>query len=188
MQIPQIRISQRPAKIGLEIKPPRLEIKQSPAEMEIKQPAGRLEINSKNIEIKVDNYPARFDLGIKNSVDFSRDIADKGQQAVMEVIARYASEGDRLMKIENKANTIEDIASNDALNKNIEIGLKWKRGPRYEVKSHQLEIKYQPQKPIIRFKANKPDLNFQWGDVKVRMEQYNDVKITVTGSLLDRIV
>ena len=87
MNSPRLDITQIPGKIGINQKPPSTRISQPQADLEIKQQQGNLNIKKDSVEIKVDNYPSRYDLGYRNIEDMLKDIKNKGQQVASEKAA-----------------------------------------------------------------------------------------------------
>ena len=186
--MPQIQINQQSAKIGLKIKQPEMSLKQNKSTVEIKQETGKMKIKKDIVEVNVDNYPARKDLGYKNTEDMSKSFAQQGKQAVMNSIKRYASQGDQLMKVEKKGKPIITQAKQKTKQDQKEIGLRWKRGPRISVKPHKLSMKYKPNYPSIKAKMGSVESNLGWGTVKATIDQYNKLDISLTGNSLNRMV
>ncbi len=181
MNLPQIQIKQQYAKIGMNIKKPQLNINQNKAKMNIKQPTAKLQIRQKNVNVKIDNYPHRYDLKMKNFTDIRKELKNKSIQKLMGGISRTARNGDRLMRIERKGNNIQQIAAEETFPPQKQLDLKLLRGPNFQVEANKLEIDAQEQKTIIKARVNKPNSNLNWGKVNVRMAQYNDINIYVKG-------
>ncbi len=190
MRTPQLVINQQSTVINLRTREPEIEVERKKPSLEIRQLAGKLEIKSSSARVEVDSYPARYDLGYKNSRDISRDIAAKGQQAVMAAVARYAQNGDCLMDFQH--NKAADIAAEEASSKPVEIGLKFKRGPVYQVTPAQNSIRYESGKTEIEVgglnELNRPYIEVNRGRVEAGIEQYADIEISVRGGVFDRSV
>ena len=188
MRMPQIHIEQQPAKTGLQIKDPQMKLKQSKSTLDIKQDVGNLNIKRDVVEINVDNYPPRYDLGYKNSKDFIKDFAREGKKTARKAIGQYVRQGDQLMKIENKGKPLIKQAEQSLKPDKKEIGLRWKRGPKIKVKPHKLKVKYKPNYPSVKSSMGAVNSNLDWGKVKVSMDQYNKLEISLTGNRLNRMV
>src|SRR6056297_2496443 len=175
MEIPQIKISQQYAKIEISTQSARQEIKQKQADLHIKQPRGKLMMKHRDVKVKINNYPSRYDLGYKNNFDFIRENAKLTKKTVMTEIAKKARQGDELMKIENKGNALQKVIKEDFTPDEKEIGLKWIRGPKFKVVSPDLKINFKSYDTQINVKINPPQYKFHRGEVNIRMAQYGEV-------------
>lgn len=185
LRIPQLLIRTVDAKIAMDTIPARLEIRQPKAEMYQRQPHGILEIESRNVEVLIDNYPTRYDLGFRNMRDLAREWAARGRQAALKAIGQYAEDGDRLRQFHIPGNTIELIAVERAKNEPREIGLKPVRGPEFTVIPPELSIRYTAQEPELIVHPKRPEFNYFRGDVVIKMVQYPRVEIEWVGRQVD---
>jgi len=185
MRIPQLLIRTIDAKIDLHTIPAQLEIRQRKADMFQRQPPGILEIESQNVQVLIDNYPTRYDLGFRNVIDLARDYAARGRQALLNAIGRYAEQGDRLRQFHVPGNTVARIAAENAKDEPREIGLKPVRGPEFTVIPPELSIRYTAREPELVVKPNPPEFTYTRGDVVIRMVQYPRVEIEWVGRELD---
>jgi hypothetical protein len=188
MKMPQIKIEQRTGKIGLQIKKPQQSLRQEKSTLEIHQDVGKLKIKKDVVEVNVDNYPARYDLGYKNSSDMVKQSARQGKEAVIKAIGQYSQQGDQLMRIENKGKPLVQQAKQATQAGKKEIGLRWKRGPKINVKPHKLELDYKPNYPSIKSSMGSVATDLERGTVKVSLDQYNKLKISLTGNRLNRLI
>ncbi|RNB92651.1 hypothetical protein EDM56_00450 [Brevibacillus fluminis] len=187
--LPQLRMEQTYAQIGLEtergvqeIRQPRAELnmQQQPAELHIKQPLGVL---------KIDTSEARAQLDLKGILRRSREYASLGRQKALQAIAKISQEGDQMRHIEKKGNKIAQIAAqNDGVydNTNV-IQADWT--------TDGIEISYQKAEPEINWKVNgvkmnpeihKPEINYTPGKVDVYVRQKNSLTIDVVGGIFDQ--
>lgn len=61
--------------------------------------------------VTIDQTPCRASYGLFSPSALLRDTTNRQKAAVMENIARFVSDGDRMAQIENKRNTIPAIAA-----------------------------------------------------------------------------
>jgi hypothetical protein len=188
MEMPRLEIEQQPSKIDLNIKKNRFELEQENSQLEVRQEVGKLNVNIDMVEVRVDGYPHHYDLGYKNPQDRSKEIAVKGQQTAQEATLTYAREGDRLADIPASGNVIAEQAKKASEDEEVKVGLRWKRGPEFEVTTPELEIKYKPVPPQIKVALGTVKGNLHWGRVKVTMAQYYNTEISVTGGQLNRLI
>lgn len=190
MQIPQLRMEQTFARLGLDIQKPVQEIRQPKAELNIRQEPAILKIRQPQGVLTIDTSEAQANIDLRGPLRRTRDNADYGYQKWLESIAQISQEGDRLVSIENKGNPIADIAfeesgiydSKEILAAGSLIG-------------DGVEIHYEPRKPIIEvevrgFSMNpeikKPIHNYTPGKVTGYMLQWNSLKIDVVGLFVDQ--
>ena len=118
--------------------------------METKPPL--LEIHQPHGELTIDSTPCRSALGFKTNADFARDNAQYGQETALKTIGKIAQEGDRLSAIQNKANTIANIAADNSRHTEI---------PR-------VTLNYVPL-PQITYQAKPVEFNLDEGKVSYKL-------------------
>lgn len=180
MRIPQIQIQTTKAELGLSIQQPQQQIKQQQADVQIEQPAAILSIHTTQGELHTDSSQARRDLGMVNFVEFARNDAQEGQQAVMAGIARRAREGEMMMSIENGGNAIQSIIDSRTLPKQKMLGIKFipsGNAVRTTYTPAKVDIQVQKNDPKINVQINKPVHNYTPGNVKVDLIQNPSIQI-----------
>jgi hypothetical protein len=110
MKMPQIRLKQTYAQIGLDTTKSKQEIRQPHAELNLRQEAAKLTIDRTPSRLEIDQTQAWNDQNLKDPFTLSRDWADEAKQLVLEGIARRAEEGTQLSRIEQGGNPIAAIA------------------------------------------------------------------------------
>lgn len=95
-------------------------------------------------KLLIDQQPCRDDLDQRTSLDFMRVQAQKGWQAAKDGVVRRASEGARLMRIENKEErVIQKIAwENTDLSKEFNIAFLPETPPKITYVPGELEFQY----------------------------------------------
>jgi len=180
MRIPQIQIQTTKAELGLTIQQPQQQIKQQQADVQIEQPAAILSIHTIQGELHIDSTQARRDLGLVNFVEFARNDAQEGQQALMAGIARRAREGEMMMSIEKGGNAIHSIIDSRTLPKQKMIGIKFipsGDAVRTTYTPAKVDIQVQKNNPKIDVQINKPVHNYTPGNVKVDLIQNPSIQI-----------
>jgi hypothetical protein len=191
MRLPQIRIQQTYAQLGLNIQKPVQEIRQPKAELNLRQEPAILDIRQARGELQIDTSEARANLDLKSSAQRSRENAEYGHRKALEAIAQISQEGDRLAQIEHKgANPIADIAFEETvLYQGKEIiaagsivgdGIEM----RYDLKPAEINIQARGKRmdPVI----HRPIHNYTPGKVTGYMRQWNSVQFDVVGLHVDQ--
>ncbi|WP_191566714.1 DUF6470 family protein [Metabacillus idriensis] len=180
MNIPQIRLESRFAKIGLETVNAKLRIEQPKADLMIQQPKAELTIQTTPGKLTIDQTKAREDVDLKHISKRIQEAADQGYQDVLSGIARRIQQGDEQMRIENggKPLTSQTKKNSEGEPHQFNIGF---------IPSHfSVKLDYQPadvkidvkrNAPIIESKANKPVMDYQAGEVKVELKERNQLTI-----------
>ncbi|MBM7661591.1 hypothetical protein JOC85_002394 [Bacillus mesophilus] len=179
MQIPKIQIQSTRAQLGIRTHHAKVDIQQPKAEMNIQQPSADLNITSTPSKLTIDQTQAREDVDLKSIAKRIQEFAQQGKQDSLKGIARRATEGDQLMRVENKGNAIARIAKQNSI-KEHQFNIAW-------IPSHDsVKINYTPKKvniqveakkPIIEVQPNKPILNYSPGKVEYMMESYPRLQI-----------
>lgn len=185
MDMPQIQINQQFARIGIKIKTPYIKVKQGNSKIGINYPQDKIEINQQNAIVNIDSYPTRYDLNIKNIMDFRKDITQKSKQTVMQSIGRMAQNGDSLMKLENGGNPVVEIIKRETFQPLRELGLKWISRPKFNVEPAKLDVKYKQNSLVLIPESSDTDIKLARGMVKINMVQYNKLDIEIRGKYID---
>ncbi|MCX7841767.1 MAG: DUF6470 family protein [Clostridia bacterium] len=186
-----LRIEQTHAKTGIESTPSRLEIETQNATLELKQKHAKINIRTELPKVLIDQYECFAEAGLKNTADFTREMAQRGYQQVMEFIAKTAADGDRLAAIERGGNPIADICERDAVPEH-EFGLDTipKSRPRIDVKG---ELTLDPERNSEgvnngvegSYTPGRVDISFTPARVSIYMRQYNSIRFSYAASNID---
>ncbi len=87
----------------------------------------------KNLNLNIDNYPARKAMGFLKIADSTSNFAQKGQKAAKSAAAFYASTGDKLSDFENYK--ISDLGAEIMYDKQRELVISYKPGPNIDFKA-----------------------------------------------------
>ncbi|MBE4907053.1 hypothetical protein IMZ08_03150 [Bacillus luteolus] len=180
MQLPQIRLESKYAKIGMRTSKPVQDIQQTPADLSIKQLKADLKIRTLPGKLTIDQTQARADVDLKSIARRIEEFSNEGYQALLDGIARRAQEGDQIMKVENGGHPIAEQAEVNSKNPIYDFNIGW-------VPSHgSVKINYLPSevnidvtvnKPIIEPGINKAKTGYTPGKTNIYLEQQNSLVI-----------
>jgi len=189
MRVPQIRLEQTFAKLGLNIQKSVQEIRQPRAEMSINQEPAQLQISQRQGVLTIDSSEAQANIDLRGPLRRSRDNAEYGYQKWLEAIAFISQSGDRLAAIERKGNPIAEISFEEStIYENTEIIAAG------SLTGDGIEIRFEPKKPVIEVqvrgskievKVNKPIHQYTPGKVSGQITQWNTLKIDFVGLYVD---
>jgi len=184
MQLPQIRMHQTYAQIGLRTVEPVQEIQQIPADLSIKQYPSKMNIDRKPSQLEIDQEQAWNELNLKKISVLSADMAEFSKQEGLEAIAQISQEGDQLARIEHKNDAIVSIAAEKGNPEPADFNVAFI--PSYgSVKIHytpsELSINWKQGGAEIEFTPHKPIHNYTPGKTKVYLRQMQDLQIDFVG-------
>lgn len=188
MGIPQIRLSQTYAKIGLDIQKPKQSIQQPQAVMEIHQEPTKLEIRRSNWKLIIDQTQAWHEMNLKDPFTLTRDWAGDGYRQLLEGIAQRVAEGNRLAAIEYGGNPIADIAKqkNTPGPANFNIAFIPSYGSvKINFTPAELHINWRQGGTSIHTEARKPIHDYTPGKVEVYLKQKESLRVEFTGQEVD---
>ncbi|WP_428909638.1 DUF6470 family protein [Niallia sp. Krafla_26] len=184
MQIPQIRMQSIPAKIEIHSTPSQQSIRQPKAQQSIQQPQAQMSIRTTPGRLSIDQTKAWESMDIKHIFRRIAETAQKGKSDALSGIARRASEGTEMMRIEYGVNAIVNMAKRKGQLFDFQYNIGFVPPP-FSVKVHyqprKVNIDVQTQKVRHEAVTQKPRIDFQAGDVDIRLEQRNQLKIDVVG-------
>lgn len=184
MQIPQIRLQQTYAQIGIRTIQPVQEIQQIPAELSIKQNPPKMEIERNPSKLFIDQEQAWNELNLKDLATFSSDMVEYSKQEAMEAVAEIAQEGDQLASIEHKTDAISAIATNKANPGPVDFNIAFIPSPG-SVKIHytptELHIEWKQGGAEIESTQHKPIHNYTPGKTEVYLRQMQELQIDFVG-------
>lgn len=189
MQIPQLRMTQTYAQLGLNITKPVQEIQQPQAELNLRQEPAILEIRQPPGKLTINTEEAQANIDLKGPLRRTRDFAEFGYQKAMEAIEQISVEGDRLAAIEKGGNPIADIAFEESvIYHNTEIiaaGSLVDDGIEIHYEAQPAEINWTVRGKKMDPVIHKPIHNYTPGKVEGYMKQWNSLTIEVVGNNLD---
>ncbi|PWA12626.1 hypothetical protein DCC39_05230 [Pueribacillus theae] len=180
MNIPQIRMESKFARIGIAHEPPVQEMEQPKAELSIQQPPAELTIERIPGKLTIDQVQAWEEMNLKSPFRLTEEFAQTGYHDWLNGMGRIAEQGDELMRIENGGNPIADQAKENSENPLYEFNIGWIPSP-FSVKINytpgKIEIQSKVNKPIIEANPNKPVHRYRPGKVNIYVERLNSLAI-----------
>ncbi|AST93341.1 hypothetical protein BC6307_19770 [Sutcliffiella cohnii] len=180
MKIPQITIETKPFIMESSSTWHTLEIEQPQATIDIQQPHAEVSMQTIPSKLTIDQTQAWEDMGLKHIFRSIEEEAKKGHQHVQEGMARRASDGDELMKIENKYNALTEISKRNGTRKMHEFNIGFIPSPfsvKIDYQPSELNVDVKVNKAIINSHANKVNLTYQPGSLDFEIKQYNSIDI-----------
>jgi hypothetical protein len=178
MRLPQIRIQQTYAQLGLNIQKPVQEIRQPKAELNLRQEPAILDIRQARGELQIDTSEARANLDLKSSAQRSRENAEYGHRKALEAIAHKGANPIADIAFEETVlyQGKEIIAAGSIVGDGIEM--------RYDLKPAEINIQARGKRmdPVI----HRPIHNYTPGKVTGYMRQWNSVQFDVVGLHVDQ--
>lgn len=185
MQIPQIRLQQAHAQIGLRISQPVQEIQQKPAELSIKQESAKMTIENKPSQLIIDDEQFWNDLGFKSIPTLSQENAQHGRETVLDYIATKAQEGDQLAKIENKSDAIVGFVTEKVLQPKEDFNIAFIPSPgsvKIQFTPAELHINWKKGGADIQVTQNKVVHHYTPGKTEVYLQQRQQLQIDFVGT------
>jgi len=167
MRLPQIRIDQQFARIGISMEDAKVQMTQPEADLSIKQPPADINIETRPGKLSIDQSQAFHDLGQYPVKEAVRLEAEEGKKLVAEGTRRRRREGDQLMRIENGGDPIKQQAKTRMPRKYrpFNIGVI----PSY----NSVKINYEPADVNVDIQANKPVIQSQANPVQRQVTPAN---------------
>ncbi len=188
MQIPQIRLLQTYAHIGLRTIQPVQEIHQQPADLSIEQIPATMNIERQPSRLEINQEQAWNELGFKSLSVLCSDMAEFSKQEGLKAVAEIAQKGDQMAAIQNKSDAIVEIATNKALPGPADFNIAFI--PSYG----SVQINYIPAEVHINWQQggakidsiqHKPDYNYTPGHTEVYLRQMQKLQIDFVGLNVD---
>lgn len=188
MKLPQIRLSQTFAQIGLRIEKPKQRIEQPKANMQIRQTPARLEINRKPGRLLIDQTKAWEEANLKGISALAKEFSEEGRRLLLEGIARRAEEGRQLAAIERDVNAIVELARKNGTPAPKPFNITFI--PSYgSVKFHympsRLDMEWHRGGTTVRVLPRPPIHEYTPGSIEVYMRQRESLTIDVVGLDVD---
>lgn len=190
MQLPQIRLQQTIAQLGMEIQKPVQDIRQPQADLNMQQVAAVVEIQNSPGILTIDTSEGQANIDLRGPLRRTRDYADFGRQRTFEAIAQISYNGDRLAAIENKGNPIADIAHEQSgIYENTDIIADHSGGDgiKMNYQPQPVQISVQPGGVKMNPQINPPELNYTRGKVEGYIRVKNSLSIDFVGISVDKV-
>lgn len=180
MQLPQIRMQSQMAHISIQQVNGKQSIEQPRASMSIQQPKADMTINRTPSKLQIDQTQAWEDMNLMHIFKRIEKFANEGMQGAKEGTARRVSQGDALMRIEDKGNPIASQAIQNGFDHMKRLGIKFipsMSAVKINYQPSEVSIDVQVNKPIIKAEQNKPVIQYNPGNVEIAMKNYQSLEI-----------
>jgi Family of unknown function (DUF6470) len=164
-------------------------IEQPQADMTIRQRSADMDIQTTPGQLTIDQTQAWEDMNLMSIFKRIDEFARKGYQDWLSYLAKASSQGDQLMRIENKGNPLISQATHNSEDPILDYNVGFIPSA-FSVKINYrpavVNINWQTQKPEIQVQVNKPSHYYKPGAVKVEMKQMPSLHIEVIGLNVDQ--
>ncbi|MDQ0156920.1 DUF6470 family protein [Robertmurraya andreesenii] len=191
MQLPRLELHNTYAQLDVQKKNASIEIKQPKAELNYNQPQPSMEIQKSASKLEIDQTEAFADANLKHPFRNIKEWAEKAKQKILQSLAEKANEGDRLMKIEDRSESvIPEIARQKSGTppKQFNIGFMPSSTDKVKFSYQPSEIKIiMNTEPIkLNAKTHGPTIKYHPGDFNIYLKQKASLKIQAVGATLDQ--
>jgi Family of unknown function (DUF6470) len=189
MNFPQLRMQSTKGIVGLSIIKAVQQIQQPQADMTIIQRSAELDIETTPGKLTIDQTEAWEDMNLMHIFKRIDEFARNGYQDWLSYLAKASSQGDQLMRIENKGNSLISHAKHNSENPILDYNVG------FIPSAFSVKMNYRPAKVNIDWKIHQPDINvrinkprhyYKPGEVKGEMKQLPSLNIEVIGLNIDQ--
>ncbi len=178
--------------LNINITPVEMQVKMTPAKLtydntlqptaQVHTEQGTLTMESHTVQLQIDTYQARKSIGLENSGDFSKDMAQRGVNSMNQFISDTVQEGDQMARTEDGV-TIADIVKQKMLEQPELVTVFLPTcGADISFQPNSLSINYQPGSIDCQWnRMGGGKLNFTPGSCDIEILQRPDVQIDYIG-------
>lgn len=186
-----LRITTKPALLGMETTPGKYDIQQPKADMQLNTQKPRLEMNTEHVQVLIDQYQCFAESGLKNYIDLTKDNVAFAQQKFSEAVARIVRQGDEMVSSLHKGQDMIPIHAQENIvaknDKEFNMVTMPKSRPKIDFKGGTVEINVVEGKVDLQAKVNKPKINYNRGKLDIYLRQKNSVNIEYLGNQLNQL-
>lgn len=178
--------------LDINITPVKMHVKMTPAKLEYDntlQPTAqvhteqaKITMESHTVQLQIDTYEARKSIGLENSGDFSKDMAQRGVNKMNQFISNTVQEGDQMADTEDGV-TIADIVKQKMLEQPELVTVVLPScGANISFQPNSLDLNYQPGSTDAQWNptgGGKP--NYTPGSCDIEIIQRPKVQIDYIG-------
>lgn len=191
MQLPRLELHNTFAQLGVQKKNASIEIRQPKAELNYNQPQPSMEIHKSASKLEIDQTEAFADANLKHPFRNIKEWAERAKQKILQSLAEKANEGDRLMKIEERSESvIPEIARQESETppKQFNIGFMPSSTDKVKISYQPSEIKIKMNTEPMKFDVttNGPVIKYHPGDFNIYLKQKASLNIQAVGATLDQ--
>ena len=165
--VTELHVNQTNGRLNSNIKPPNMSLQtKHDADFSINKQGGKLRINTQDAKVEISTREARGFLHHRFYKTYSKELAQRGFQASMQGIAKYAKQGDQLARIEEEGNPIISQAKANSEDPKKEIGLRSQPSPQFKVSPGEVRTDYNRMKISTDSKSYWPKGELEWGEIE----------------------
>jgi hypothetical protein len=189
MNLPQLRMQSTKGVLGLNITKSVQQIEQPQADMTIRQRSAEMDIETTPGKLTIDQTKAWEDMNLMHIFKRIDEYARNGYQDWLSYLAKASSQGDQLMRIENKGNPLISQAKHNSEDPILDYNVG------FIPSAFSVKINYRPAKVNIDWKTHQPEINvrinkprhyYTPGVVVGEMKQLPSLNIEVVGLNIDQ--
>lgn len=184
-----LRITQQPALIGLNIHKPAIKLNTTLPYLGVKTTPVSLQIDNPPAKLEIDWTQCRADMGLKNQQIFCRDTAQLSLSQGLEAIGTIAAEGDTLGSIEASTSVEQLIASRLQAESEVDynIILMPEHPPEVNVETNGVKVTLEPREINCDLQRGILENNTEWAKVDMYLLQKPSINVEWVGSYYDAI-
>ena len=167
--------------INIDRNPGRLDMQSRTAKLELTQKQPIMGIQTQAPVLEISQYQAFASAGRKNNADFIRDVANSGEQAVAEYVAKKCSDGDALSRVPISGNVIAQLAESDSM-QSTERGYSTipAAGPTFNLRRGTVNYNPPEGNPVKgTYTEGQINLNFTPTQIKISLKQYASINLII---------
>lgn len=173
--------------IQMETQDAQMDISGQAATMNLDKTKGDFSIRQKGDTLEIHNYPAYKQLNNYSPQDLMKKMHGEAKQKASQAISQYASDGEVMMKIENKGKPLIEIAKRhgEPVGKtNLNITHFPAEPIDISVNEGYVDVQATPDKIDVSVQKNL-QINIQQGGVYTTVDGFPKVNIETVGELID---
>lgn len=183
-QLLQMRTT--PIVLEMTVNKAKLEVSSEQPSCNMTRSKGYLQIEHAYPKLNIDTYEARSSMDLKTCARSMQDFAAQGVQAGYDATAKIAEEGNMLMDIQNKGNTIGQIAYQN-MQSSLDTELAFLPSVPADISwdPQQLNMQYEMDKLSFDWRTNQqPQMQYTPASIEYHVKQYPKLEIQYIGKPL----
>lgn len=194
MNIPQIDINYKMARIGMKWEKGSMEIQQNTPRIELDysnshpyQIVGDMKISNPPPEMEISYKKCLEDLGYRRLLSLVRFMVSEGKKKTLEAIQESVQDGDYLGKLELGGNRIARLARSKLREKEKELNIDSlpKQPPDIKVKTGQVQVTMDLADVNVKNYSSFPKIDIKPDRVKIYLAQKGEVEIELVEHKID---
>ncbi|MDD2373080.1 MAG: DUF6470 family protein [Syntrophomonadaceae bacterium] len=184
-----LRITQQPALVGLDIHKPAIKLNTTLPYLDVKTTPVSLQIDNPPAKLELDWTQCRADMGLKNQRIFCQDTAQLSLAQGLEAIGTIAADGDALGRIEAPTSVEQLVASRLQAESEVDynVALMPEHPPEVNVETNGVEVTLEPQEVNCNLQRGIFENKTAWAKVDMYLLQKPSINVEWVGSYYDAI-